>query len=135
MPFVLCVPFWETAHGFCAVWRNHFRPSLARTARKTRRTLFGVLSAGALGRHFILINNRMAHPMVCPSGRQSFEVSLTLGTSVSPARLVTSTRRSSKFRQGHFLAPGSYVIGAQLYENGNLASFPDNAQGVTSLPG
>lgn len=35
----------------------------------------------------------------------------------------------------YFLAPGSYVIGAQLYESGTLAPFPYLAQGITSLPG
>lgn len=44
---------------------------------------------------------------------------------------------------GHFqydpvswsLAPGTYVVGAQLYENGNSVLFPFDALGVTSLPG
>jgi PEP-CTERM motif len=44
---------------------------------------------------------------------------------------------------GHFqydpvsytLAPGTYVIGAQMYENGTTVVFPYNASGITSLPG
>jgi PEP-CTERM motif len=57
--------------------------------------------------------------------------------------LVSTTVLPTDTVFGHFqydpvsfsLAPGSYVIGAQLYENGTSAPFPSQAQGITSLPG
>jgi hypothetical protein len=57
--------------------------------------------------------------------------------------LVSTTVLSTDPVVGHFqydavsfsLAPGTYVIGAQLYENGNSVPFPFDAQGITSLPG
>jgi len=57
--------------------------------------------------------------------------------------LVSTTVLPTDTVFGHFqydpvsylLAPGTYVIGAQLYENGNSALFPYLAQGITSLPG
>jgi hypothetical protein len=57
--------------------------------------------------------------------------------------LVSTTVQPTDTVFGHFqydpvtytLAPGSYVIGAQMYENGNAVAFPYQAQGITSLPG
>jgi hypothetical protein len=57
--------------------------------------------------------------------------------------LVSTTVLSTDPVVGHFqydpvsytLAPGTYVIGAQSYENGNTYLFPYNASGILSLPG
>ena len=57
--------------------------------------------------------------------------------------LVSTTVLPTDTVFGHFqydpvsyrLAPGTYTVGAQMYENGNSVVFPYNAAGITSLPG
>jgi len=57
--------------------------------------------------------------------------------------LVSTTVLATDQVVGHFqwdavsytLAPGNYVIGAQTYENDNVYVFPNDASGITYLPG